>query len=71
MQLHAEELGDVESVGVSMRSLIVKRRWLNVVTCGGGHIAGSRECEQYKQAERVQQYRELNRGCLMLRLSSR
>lgn len=29
-------------------------------TCGGGHIAGSCKCEQYKQAIQVQQYRETN-----------
>jgi len=31
-------------------------------TCGGGHIAGNRECEHYKQAMRVQQFREINKG---------
>ena len=31
-------------------------------SCGGGHIAGSRECEQYKHVMRVQQYREMNKG---------
>lgn len=31
-------------------------------SCGGGHIAGSRECEHYKQAAKVQSFREVNKG---------
>ncbi len=31
-------------------------------SCGAGQMAGSRKCEQYKQAVKVQQYRKVNKG---------
>lgn len=31
-------------------------------SCGEGHIVGSQECEQYQQAKRVQQYRDVKKG---------